>query len=43
MFAFITHGLFSGTAREKIEKSPLEQILVTNTIPLKTRKGRISK
>jgi ribose-phosphate pyrophosphokinase len=34
VFAFATHGLFSGPAFDRIEKSCLEKVVVTNTIPL---------
>lgn len=34
VMALATHPLFSGSAVEKIEKSPLKEVLVTNTIPL---------
>jgi len=35
VYAFATHGLFSGKAFDNINNSPLEQILVTDTIPPK--------
>lgn len=31
--AIVTHGILSGNALETIEKSPLERLVVTNTIP----------
>jgi ribose-phosphate pyrophosphokinase len=34
--AMCTHAIFSGNAYEKIEKSELTEVLVTDTIPLKT-------
>ena len=34
VFAFATHGLFSGQAAERIEGSSLEEVVVANTIPL---------
>ena len=34
VFAFATHGLFSGNAAERIEGSALEEVVVSNTIPL---------
>ena len=37
VFAIITHGIFSGAAMEKIEKSDLEAIVATNTIPLQEK------
>lgn len=33
VLAYATHGLFSGTAIEKINKSCLDKVVVTNTIP----------
>jgi len=30
---YATHGIFSGNARERIEKSPIRQIYVTNSLP----------
>ncbi len=34
VFAFATHGLFNGPAVKRIEESPLEQVIVTDTIKL---------
>ena len=34
VFGFATHGLFSGSAAERIEGSSLEEVVVANTIPL---------
>jgi len=34
IFAACTHPVLSGKAIEKIEKSPLERLIVTDTIPL---------
>jgi len=34
IFAFSTHGLFSPPAYERIANSDLEQVVVTNTVPL---------
>ena len=34
VFAFASHGLFSGPASERITASCLEQVVVANTIPL---------
>jgi ribose-phosphate pyrophosphokinase len=30
---YATHGIFSGNARERLEKSPIRQIYVTNSLP----------
>ena len=32
--ALATHGVFSGSALERIEASPLKEVIVTDTIPL---------
>ena len=37
VMALATHPLFSGPAVERIEKSPLKEVLVTNTIPLSSQ------
>lgn len=34
VFAFASHGLFSGPASDRIQKSALEEVVITNTIPL---------
>lgn len=43
VFAFATHGVFSGPALERIEKSPLEEVVVTDTIKQETKSGRIKQ
>jgi len=35
VFCFATHGLLSGPAPDRIARSELEEVVVTNTIPLK--------
>lgn len=35
VYAFASHGLFSGPANERIAKSKLEEVVVLNTIPLR--------
>ena len=35
VFCYATHGLFSGPAPDRISRSQLEEVVVTNTIPLK--------
>jgi len=37
------HGVLSGPALERIEKSPLEQVLVTNTTPVEEKTQKCSK
>lgn len=42
VFAACTHPVLSGQAVEKIDRSPIEKLIVTNTIPLKG-KGQTSE
>jgi len=35
VFAFASHGLFSGPAAQRIEACALEEVIVANTVPLK--------
>lgn len=39
IYACMTHGLFSGTALEKISDSPIKEVVVTDTIPQDARKA----
>ena len=32
---FITHGILSGDAHERVENSQLEKLIITNSIPAK--------
>ncbi len=41
IFAFCTHGLFSGDAHTRIAESPLTEVVVTNTIPVKDYQPKI--
>jgi len=43
IFAAVTHGIFVGSAVEKIQKSPIEMVLATNTIPQTDRLQGFSK
>jgi ribose-phosphate pyrophosphokinase len=38
IFAAGTHAIFSGNAIERINESPLEQVVITDTIPLPENK-----
>jgi ribose-phosphate pyrophosphokinase len=38
VYACFTHGVLSGNAVEKLQKAPLEEIFMTNTIPLSGEK-----
>jgi len=35
VYAFATHGLFNGTAAERIANSVLEKVVTTDSIPVK--------
>ena len=37
VFAFASHGIFSGPANERIKNSALEKVVVINSIPLNER------
>ena len=39
VFATCSHGVLSGPAIERIEESPLEKVVITNTIPLSPEKA----
>ncbi|MGA2090042.1 MAG: ribose-phosphate pyrophosphokinase [Endomicrobiales bacterium] len=39
VLAACSHGVLSGAAIERIEESPLEELIITNSIPLNTRKS----
>jgi ribose-phosphate pyrophosphokinase len=43
VYACATHPVLSGPAVERIEKSQLEEVIVTNTIPLSSEKRRCKK
>lgn len=43
VMALATHPLFSDTAIERIEKSPLTEVLVTDTIPLNSKAQKSKK
>jgi ribose-phosphate pyrophosphokinase len=43
VLACAVHGVLSGPALERIEKSPLERLIVTNTIPLADKRLRCGK
>lgn len=34
IYAACTHGILCGNAKEKIEKSPIKELVVTNTVPM---------
>ena len=41
--AACTHAVLSGNAVEKVNNSVLEELIVTNTIPLEQQKRRMQK
>lgn len=43
VFAAITHGIFVGDSVEKIERSPIEALFMSNTIPYTERLAKSSK
>jgi ribose-phosphate pyrophosphokinase len=43
VYACATHPVLSGPAVERIEKSQLEEVIVTNTIPLSPEKRKCKK
>merc|ERR1712226_723562 len=43
VFAFASHGLFNGSAAERIEKSVLDEVIVSNTVPLRADIGNTTK
>ncbi len=43
VFACAVHGVLSGPAVERIEKSPIDKLIVTNTIPLSPHAAACSK
>jgi ribose-phosphate pyrophosphokinase len=43
IFACAVHGVLSGPAIERIERSPIDQLIVTNTIPLTGDKAKCEK
>jgi ribose-phosphate pyrophosphokinase len=43
IIACAVHGVLSGPAIERIEKSPIDRLIITNTIPLTENKARCEK
>jgi ribose-phosphate pyrophosphokinase len=43
VFACAVHGVLSGQAMDRIDKAPLEKLIVTNTIPLNGERARHTK
>ena len=39
----VTHGVFAGQALERLEKAPIDEVVVTNTIPLTAEAAALSK
>jgi ribose-phosphate pyrophosphokinase len=40
VFACAVHGVLSGPAIDRLEQAPIDQVIITNTIPLMTDKAR---
>src|ERR671919_315614 len=43
VFACAVHGVLSGPAIERLENAPIDQVIITNTIPLHSEKARCCK
>jgi ribose-phosphate pyrophosphokinase len=43
VLACAVHGVLSGPAIERLEAAPLDQVIITNTIPLNTERARCCK
>ena len=43
VYAIVTHGILSGNALDVVEKSALEKLIVTNTLPQKENQAKCSK
>jgi len=38
VYACVTHPILSGSARERLAKAPLEELILTNTVPIPSAK-----
>src|SRR5215204_804045 len=43
VFACAVHGVLSGPAIERLEAAPIDQVIITNTIPLNSERARCCK
>jgi ribose-phosphate pyrophosphokinase len=43
VFACAVHGVLSGPAIERLEAAPIDQVIITNTIPLNTERAKCCK
>ena len=43
VFVGVTHGVFAGPALERLEKAPIDEVVVTNTIPPSEEASKIKK
>jgi ribose-phosphate pyrophosphokinase len=43
VIACAVHGVLSGPAVERLESAPIEQVVITNTIPLHADRARCTK
>lgn len=43
VYALVTHGVFSGDAVERINASPLDKVVVTNSVPQEEHLARCEK
>ena len=42
VYACVTHPLLTGSARERIQQSPLQELIVTNTVPIRQRSRKMT-
>ena len=43
MLACAVHGVLSGPAIERLEAAPIDQVIITNTIPLNGERGAVQE
>jgi ribose-phosphate pyrophosphokinase len=43
IYVGVTHGVFAGPALERLEKAPIDEVVVTNTIPLTEETKKVKK
>lgn len=43
IYVGVTHGVFAGQALERLEKAPIDEVVITNTIPLTEEAAKLKK
>jgi ribose-phosphate pyrophosphokinase len=43
VFACAVHGVLSGPAIDRLEQAPIDQVIITNTIPLMTERAKVCR